>query len=86
MPEVKNASEEPEDIEDISVEEDAAETCLLYTSDVYKRQGMETKTAVDSGVCVVARKAGTVLRSTSTDKMCIRDSRNTGSIFRRKTG
>ena len=28
---------------------------------------METKTAVDSGVCVVAKKAGTVLRSTSTD-------------------
>ena len=33
--------------------------------DVYKRQ--EVKTAVDSGVCVVAKKSGTVLRSTSTD-------------------
>ena len=28
---------------------------------------MEAKTAVDSGVCIVARKSGTVLRSTSTD-------------------
>ena len=48
--------------------------------DVYKRQvplltteapvvgtGMETKAAVDSGVCVLAKKSGTVLRSTSTD-------------------
>ena len=34
---------------------------VSYTHlDVYKRQ-------VDSGVCVVAKKSGTVLRSTSTD-------------------
>ena len=40
---------------------------LLTTEAPVVGTGMETKTAVDSGVCVVARKAGTVLRSTSTD-------------------
>ena len=40
---------------------------LLTTDAPVVGTGMETKTAVDSGVCVVAKKAGTVLRSTSTD-------------------
>ncbi len=40
---------------------------LLTTESPAVGTGMETKTAVDSGVCIVARKAGTVLRSTSTD-------------------
>ena len=40
---------------------------LLTTEAPVVGTGMETKTAVDSGVCVVAKKAGTVLRSTSTD-------------------
>ena len=40
---------------------------LLTTEAPVVGTGMETKTAVDSGVCVVARKAGTVIRSTSTD-------------------
>ena len=34
--------------------------------------GMEAKAAVDSGVCVVAKRGGVVERSAS--KMCIRDS------------
>ena len=40
---------------------------LLTTEAPVVGTGMETKTAVDSGVCVVAKKSGTVLRSTSTD-------------------
>ena len=40
---------------------------LLTTDAPVVGTGMETKTAVDSGVCVVAKKSGTVLRSTSTD-------------------
>ena len=40
---------------------------LLTTEAPVVGTGMEAKTAVDSGVCVVARKSGTVLRSTSTD-------------------
>ncbi len=40
---------------------------LLTTEAPVVGTGMESKTAVDSGVCVVARKAGTILRSTSTD-------------------
>ena len=40
---------------------------LLTTEAPVVGTGMETKTAVDSGVCIVAKKAGTVLRSTSTD-------------------
>ena len=40
---------------------------LLTTEAPVVGTGMETKTAVDSGVCVVARKAGTIQRSTSTD-------------------
>ena len=40
---------------------------LLNTEAPVVGTGMETKTAVDSGVCVVAKKSGTVLRSTSTD-------------------
>ena len=40
---------------------------LLTTEAPVVGTGMETKTAVDSGVCVLAKKAGTVLRSTSTD-------------------
>ncbi len=40
---------------------------LLITEAPVVGTGMETKTAVDSGVCVVAKKAGTVERSTSTD-------------------
>ena len=40
---------------------------LLTTEAPVVGTGMEVKTAVDSGVCVVAKKAGTVLRSTSTD-------------------
>ncbi len=39
---------------------------LLTTEAPAVGTGMESKTAVDSGVCVVARKAGTILRSTST--------------------
>ncbi|MGN0170830.1 MAG: DNA-directed RNA polymerase subunit beta [Lachnospiraceae bacterium] len=38
---------------------------LLTTEAPVVGTGMEPKTAVDSGVCVVAKKAGTVLRSTS---------------------
>ena len=40
---------------------------LLTTEAPVVGTGMEVKTAVDSGVCVVAKKSGTVLRSTSTD-------------------
>ena len=40
---------------------------LLTTEAPVVGTGMETKTAVDSGVCILAKKAGTVLRSTSTD-------------------
>ncbi len=40
---------------------------LLTTEAPVVGTGMEAKTAVDSGVCVVAKKAGTVVRSTSTD-------------------
>ena len=38
---------------------------LLTTEAPVVGTGMEPKTAVDSGVCVVAKKAGTILRSTS---------------------
>ena len=38
---------------------------LMITEAPVVGTGMEAKTAVDSGVCVVAKKAGTVLRSTS---------------------
>ena len=38
---------------------------LLFTEAPVVGTGIETKAAVDSGVCVVAKKAGTVLRSTS---------------------
>ena len=40
---------------------------LLTTEAPVVGTGMETKTAVDSGVCVLAKKSGTVERSTSTD-------------------
>ena len=40
---------------------------LLTTEAPVVGTGMETKTAVDSGVCVVAKRAGVVERSTSTD-------------------
>ena len=40
---------------------------LLTTEAPVVGTGMETKAAVDSGVCVLAKKSGTVLRSTSTD-------------------
>ncbi len=40
---------------------------LLTTEAPVVGTGMETKAAVDSGVCVVAKKAGTVERSTSKD-------------------
>ena len=42
MPEVKNASEEPEDIEDISVEEDAAETAPEEETAVVEETSEET--------------------------------------------
>ncbi len=38
---------------------------LLFSEAPVVGTGMETKTAVDSGVCVVAKKAGTVERSTN---------------------
>ncbi len=38
---------------------------LMTTEAPVVGTGMETKAAVDSGVCVVAKKAGTVIRSTS---------------------
>ncbi|MBE5901359.1 MAG: DNA-directed RNA polymerase subunit beta [Lachnospiraceae bacterium] len=38
---------------------------LLSTEAPVVGTGMEPKTAVDSGVCVVAKKAGTIMRSTS---------------------
>ncbi len=38
---------------------------LLFTEAPVVGTGMELKTAVDSGVCVVAKKAGTIERSTS---------------------
>ncbi len=40
---------------------------LLITEAPVVGTGIETKAAVDSGVCVVAKKAGTVIRSTSKD-------------------
>ena len=40
---------------------------LLTTEAPVVGTGMETKTAVDSGVCVVAKRSGTVERSTSTE-------------------
>ncbi|MGI6069321.1 MAG: DNA-directed RNA polymerase subunit beta [Blautia sp.] len=40
---------------------------LLTTEAPVVGTGMETKTAVDSGVCIVAKKAGVVQRATSTD-------------------
>jgi len=38
---------------------------LMITEAPVVGTGMETKTAVDSGVCMVAKRAGTVIRSTS---------------------
>ena len=38
---------------------------LMITEAPVVGTGMEAKAAVDSGVCVLAKKAGTVLRSTS---------------------
>ncbi len=40
---------------------------LLITEAPVVGTGIETKAAVDSGVCIVAKKAGTVIRSTSKD-------------------
>ncbi|MDD3340040.1 MAG: DNA-directed RNA polymerase subunit beta, partial [Lachnospiraceae bacterium] len=40
---------------------------LLFTEAPVVGTGMETKVAVDSGVCIVAKKAGTIERSTSTE-------------------
>ena len=54
---------------------------LLFTDAPAVGTGMEMKTAVDSGVCVVAKKAGIVERATSTE-IVIRNNDNTKDSYK----
>ncbi len=54
---------------------------LLFTDAPAVGTGMEMKTAVDSGVCVVAKKAGIVERATSTE-IIIRNNDNTRDSYK----
>ena len=54
---------------------------LLTTEAPAVGTGMEPKTAVDSGVCVVARKAGTVERSES-NKITVKNDDGTRDVYR----
>ena len=54
---------------------------LLFTDAPAVGTGMEMKTAVDSGVCVVSKKAGTVERATSTE-IVIRNNDNTKDTYK----
>ena len=54
---------------------------LLFTEAPAVGTGMEMKTAVDSGVCVVAKKAGTVERATSTE-IVIKNDDNTKETYK----
>jgi DNA-directed RNA polymerase subunit beta len=50
---------------------------LLKTDAPYIGTGMEYKAAVDSGVCIIAQKSGTVLRVTSDDIIIQNDDKTT---------
>ena len=54
---------------------------LLTTEAPVVGTGMETKTAVDSGVCVVAKKAGTIERSES-NQITIKNDDGTRDVYR----
>ena len=54
---------------------------LLFTDAPAVGTGMEMKTAVDSGVCVVSKKSGTVERATSTE-IVIRNDDNTKDSYK----
>ena len=54
---------------------------LLFTEAPAVGTGMESKTAVDSGVCVVAKKSGTVERATSTE-IVIKNDDNTKDTYK----
>ena len=54
---------------------------LLFTDAPAVGTGMEMKTAVDSGVCVVSKKAGIVERATSTE-IVIRNNDNTKDTYK----
>ncbi len=54
---------------------------LLFTEAPAVGTGMEAKTAVDSGVCVVAKKSGTVERATSTE-IVIKNDDNTKDTYK----
>jgi len=54
---------------------------LLFTEAPAVGTGMELKTAVDSGVCVVAKKAGTVERATS-NEITIKNDDNTRDTYK----
>ncbi|MGN0506426.1 MAG: DNA-directed RNA polymerase subunit beta, partial [Lachnospiraceae bacterium] len=54
---------------------------LLFTEAPVVGTGMEMKTAVDSGVCVVAKKAGTVERATSME-IVIKNDDNTKDTYK----
>ena len=54
---------------------------LLFTDAPAVGTGMEMKTAVDSGVCVVSKKAGTVERATSTE-IVIKNDDNTKDSYK----
>ena len=54
---------------------------LLFTEAPAVGTGMELKTAVDSGVCVIAKKAGTVERATS-NEITIKNDDNTRDTYK----
>ena len=55
---------------------------LMITEAPVVGTGMETKTAVDSGVCMVARKAGSVIRSTSREVVLRYDDDGSTEVYR----
>ncbi|MGI6011584.1 MAG: DNA-directed RNA polymerase subunit beta [Ruminococcus sp.] len=54
---------------------------LMITEAPVVGTGMETKAAVDSGVCVVAKRAGTILRSTSKEIVIRYDDDNSTETY-----
>ncbi|MGI6006512.1 MAG: DNA-directed RNA polymerase subunit beta [Ruminococcus sp.] len=54
---------------------------LMITEAPVVGTGMETKAAVDSGVCVIAKRAGTVLRSTSKEIVIRYDDDNSTETY-----
>ncbi len=55
---------------------------LMITEAPVVGTGIETKTAVDSGVCIVAKRAGTILRSTSKEIVMRYDDDQTTETYR----